>query len=148
MLRRTFLRLAAGSPFALALPSIAAFSKPEATLKNSLRRLLFAVGPWPANDSAVAEEFFARFWNAVPTSGNYCRDATLLQRLSERFSPGTHAAKEIRLASLSPEERKLLEQLADGLYNLQEIRDYVGREPAFGASATDRSRYVQAPGSR
>ena len=147
MLRRTFLRLAAGSSFALALPSYAIFGRSEAALKDSLRRLLFAVGPWGAHELAAAEEFFKRFWHAVPVSGDYRRDAEILHRLSERFPPGTHSAREIDLASLSLEERKLLEQLVDGLYNLQEIRDYVGGEPSFGACAADRSRYVQAPGS-
>lgn len=145
MLRRTFLRLAVASPFGLALPSCANLGTSEASLEASLRRLVFAVGPWPQDDLATAEEFFARFWNAVPNSEPYRKDAKVLRTLSARFSPGTHAASEIDLADLSLEEREVLEQLADGLYNLLEIRAYVGGEPAFGICAADRSRYVRAP---
>lgn len=146
MLRRTFLGLAAASPIALSCAGpTSAYGTSETALEASLRRLVFAVGPWTQDDFATAEDFFARFWNAVPASELYRRDARLLRRLSERFPPGVHAVSEIDLAGLPPEERELLVQLADGLYNLLEIRAYVGGEPTFGVCATDRSRYVQAP---
>lgn len=150
MLRRTFLRLAAASPLALAscASRTVALSESEAALESSLRRVIFAVGPWPENDLATAEDFFERFWNAVPASEAYVEDAELLRSLSERFRPGTHAAPGIDLGRLPPDERDLLVQLSDGLYNLLEIRAYVGHEPAFGVCLADRSRYMQAPDSR
>ena len=148
MLRRTFLVLAAAAPLALRT----AILKPwrdgsEATLEEALRRLVFAVGPWPEVDLASAEDFFARFWNAVPASGSYRQDAELLRRLSERFPSGTHAAEAIDLSSLPASERELLVQLSDGLYGLFEIRTYVAGEPPYGICATDRSRYVREPGA-
>ena len=142
LLRRTFLRLAAATP--LALSSCAAGAKArkasDEDLEEALRRLVFAIGPWPEEESDVAEGFFGRFWSAVPVSERYLKDAALLRSASERIVPGTHAARELDLSGLTRDERDLVVDLADGLYSLFEIRAYVGREPTFGVCMTDRSQ--------
>ena len=147
MLRRTFLAMATASPFTLsscASRSLKSGSS-EAELERDLRRLIYAVGPWPESDAAVAEEFFERFWSYTPASEAYVQDMALVGRLSRRFPEGSHASPGIRLTDLPPDEQDLLVQLTDGLYGLFEIRAYLGGEPQYGVCLPDRKGYTRAP---
>jgi hypothetical protein len=147
MLRRTFLAMAAASPFALS--SCASRSlrdgSSEAELERDLRRLIYAVGPWTENDANVAEDFFERFWSYMPASDAYVQDMALVGRLSRRFPEGSHASPGIRLTDLPSDEKDLLVQLTDGLYSLFEIRAYLGDEPQYGVCLPDRMGYTRAP---
>ena len=147
MLRRTFLAMAAASPFALSsCASRSVKSEPtEAELERNLRRLIYAVGPWPENDVDVAEGFFERFWSYLPASEAYVQDIALVGRLSRRFPEGSHACSGIRLTDLPSDEKGLLVQVTDGLYSLFEIRAYLGGEPQYGVCLPDRMGYTHAP---
>ena len=97
MLRRTFLRIAAASPFAVALSSCVTLRTSGTVLEASLRRLVFAVGPWPEDDLATAEDFFARFFALVkncktPTEAAQILNQKIFGILKVRYSTGRRRA--------------------------------------------------------
>lgn len=148
--RRQFLELLVSLPAAYMIPvqEVKADIESHLSPEDSLKKLIFVVGPWPADDRKEAEDFARRFLKSEHATGGYLQSGELLQSLARRFPETTMAIKEIDLHKLPAEERDLLMNLVKQIYNLIEVKFYVSHEPPWGECEGERTRYIQlAPGN-
>lgn len=134
--RRQFLNL--GSKFLISLPvacAIGCVSKKTPILnpKDSLKKLILLLGPWPNSEKQKAEDFVRRFLKAKHAVEPYLPESgQLVQSLASRFSAETMAIGEINLQNLPVEERELLIKLTQQLYTFVEVRFDAINEPPWG----------------
>ena len=149
--RRRFLGILVSMPAALSLGCATKGVTPKAqpTLpgpEESLAKLLLATGPWPPGERGIAEEFVRRFLAAEGAVSSYLpARRRALQTLAGRFPDGALALDEIDLRSLPLEERVLLLELVEQLYNYIEVRFFVSHDPPWGECQPDRMRYTRSP---
>ncbi len=117
--------------------------------RDSIKKLILALGPWSANERAQAERFADRFLDAEHAVGPYLpASGAIVQSLAARLPDDTMALREINLADLPAEERKLLGDLTGQLYSYTEMRFLVCGEPQAGECQGDNMWHTHAPGSR
>ena len=108
-------------------------SSPE----ESLKRLIYIIGPWNLNDQLIAEDFAKRFL-ATDFANQYLpKSVALIQSLSKLVLKETESVKEIDLDNLPREEQELLITLTQQLYSFIEVRFYVSNEPPWGECQGD-----------
>lgn len=113
--------------------------------EESLKRLIYIVGPWPLEDQAIAEDFTNRF-----LATNYAQDylmkaVELLQSLSKQISKESTTVDEIDLEEIPEEEKDRLVTLTQQLYSFVEVRFYVSNEPAWGICQGDPKWHTRIP---
>jgi len=105
--------------------------------EESLKRLVYIIGPWSIEDQSLAEDFANRF-----LATDYAKDylpgsINLIQSLSKQISKETTNVKEIDLGGIPIEEQELLITLSKQLYSFVEVRFYVSGEPPWGVCQGD-----------
>ncbi len=147
--RREFLKLMLSVSLVLSAglePEVLAAEVKKTALspEDSLRRLLYLLGPWTEAERGKAEDFARRFLKHA--SGPYFSGTdSALSSVADRFSSQAMAIESISLRDLPSEERKLLSQLLGQLYTLVEVRFEVSHQPPWGECQTDRLIYTKSP---
>jgi len=147
--RRDFLR------FLLSLPAVLSVGNEPGTVladdrievldpEDSLKELIFSLGPWSKAEREKAEDFAGRFLKYAASS-YLTKPAGTINRLAGRFSSEDMVVKTINLKELPPEEKQLLTDLLEKLYTLVEVRFHVLHEPPQGECLDDRLRYTRSP---
>lgn len=114
--------------------------------EESLRRVIFALGPWPAGEKEMARDFARRFLAAGgPASAYLTESGQLLQGIARHFPEDTLALSKVDLGALSGSERELLENLVAQIYNYVEVRFVVSGAPPWGECQPDRMGYTRKP---
>lgn len=149
--RRQFLKVLISLPLAYTI-GCQPEQKDSAAVKfllspeESLRKLLFILGPWPAGDREEAKDFARRFLTSKYTVSSYLPESgELVQSLAARFPDGVMAVHEINLRGLPAKEKDLLMKLVRQLYSFIEIRFYAAHEPPWGECGGGRMRHTRAP---
>lgn len=147
--RREFIRLMLSVSAALSVglkpvDLLAQAEKQGLSSLDSLKKLIYILGPWTGAKSKKARDFAGRFIRHA--SGPYLpKSDGLIRSLAGRFTSGAIAHDSIELQGLPPAERKLLMQLVGQLYTLVEVRFDASGEPPWGQCQTDRLRYTRPP---
>lgn len=114
--------------------------------EDSLKKLIYVMGPWTLSDKPAAEDFANRFVQADHIVSQYLpQSADIIQKLSSRFSDNDFAVKEIDLNKLDPEERDLIVALGKQLYDLIEMRFYVSKIPPWDQCIGDALWHTKVP---
>ncbi len=141
--RREFVKVMMSLPLGYALGCGVESREAE---RDSLGKLVLALGPWPDGDRERAEEFVKRFLAAEQLVGLYLPESgVVIQSLARRFPAGAMSVRELDLAVLSAEEREFAVLLVQQLYSLIEVRFDIANEPRWGQCLGDRTRYTQSP---
>jgi hypothetical protein len=148
--RREFLALLASLPGAVLIGcNSGGRDNEKLSPRDAMKKLIIALGPWTVEEKTEAEDFAERFLNAQHAVGPYLpASSSLVQSLAARFPDGTMAIREINLADLPAEERKLLGDLTGQLYGYNEMRFLVCGEPQAGECQGDNTWHTHAPGTR
>lgn len=134
--RRKFLKL--GSKVVLSLPliSVVGCDLDNTSLLNphdSLKKMIFIIGPWSESEKQIADNFVQRFFKAKHTISPYLpQHKKIIQKLANRFSSDTMSIEDINLQELTSTEKELLLTLVKHIYNFVEVRFYVAKEPPWG----------------
>ena len=134
--RRRFLNL--GNKFLALIPLVhltGCISDHSSILSpaDSLKKLIFILGPWTSEDKLIAEEFAERFLKANHIINQYLpKTAKIIQSLSLGFPDNSWAVEDINLKKIPKEEHELLIVLGKQLYSFVEMRFYVSNEPSWG----------------
>lgn len=114
--------------------------------EESLRKLIYLLGPWTSGEKAKAEDFSRRFLASGQNVAPYLpASGELVQRLAARFPDSTMSVKEVDLKGLSAKERELAEGLVKQIYSFVEVRSHVNGEPEWGECQTDAMRHTRPP---
>lgn len=114
--------------------------------EDSLKKLIYVIGPWTKEDNLIAEDFANRFIKASQIVSQFIpKSSTTIQNLSARFSEEDFAVREIDLDRLSIKERELLIALGKQLYDLVEVRFFVAKVPSWGQCIGDPLWHTKAP---
>jgi len=100
--------------------------------EDSLKRLIYIVGPWTLEDHLIAEDFIKRFLKTSYADQYLPKSVTLIQSLSKQISKETFAMKEIDLDNISKDEKEILINLSKQIYSFVEVRFYISNEPDWG----------------
>jgi hypothetical protein len=124
-------RLLAFIPFAGVIGCISETNAKESA-EESLKRLIYIVGPWALDDQSIAEDFAKRFLATDYANQYLPKSVNLIQSLSKQISKENTAVKEIEIGNLPIDEQELLVTLTKQLYSFVEVRFYVSNEPPWG----------------
>ena len=137
-------RLLAFIPFAGVIGCISSTGS-KLSSEESLKRLIYIIGPWNLDDQLIAKDFAKRFL-ATDFSNQYLsKSIALIQSLSKLVLKETESVKEIGLDNLPREEQELLIILTQQLYSFVEIRFYVSNEPPWGECQGDSKWHTRIP---
>ncbi|MCP4978106.1 MAG: hypothetical protein GY931_18310 [Maribacter sp.] len=120
-------------------------TKSKLSPKESLRRLIFIVGPWKLSDQSIAEDFAKRFLTTDFADQYLPKSVNLVKSLSKQIPKELTVVKEIDLNNLAKEEQELLITLTQQLYSFVEIRFYVSNEPAWGECQGNPKWHTRIP---
>ena len=113
--------------------------------EESLKRLIYIIGPWNMDNQLIAEDFAKRFL-ATDFANQYLpKSVALIQSLSKLVLKETESVKEIDLDNLPREEQELLITLTQQLYSFIEVRFYVSNEPPWGECQGDSKWHTRIP---
>jgi hypothetical protein len=153
--RREFLWLAVSAPVSLPILSAAGCDSAKRTPtviasqsgpKESLKKLILMVGPWPAEQKEQADDFARRFLAAEHTVSPYLpKSSRSIQSLAGRLPDDVMFAEKIDLSKLPAEERRLLTNLTAHLYSFVEIRYMLCKQPPQGECQSAGLPYTSAP---
>lgn len=113
--------------------------------EDSLKRLIYIIGPWTLEDQLIAEDFAKRFLKTNYADQYLPKSVQLIQSLSKQISQETMAVKEIELVNMPKEEQELLINLSKQLYSFVEVRFYVSNEPPWGHCQGDSKWHTRIP---
>lgn len=113
--------------------------------EDSLKRLIFIIGPWTFEDQLIAEDFAKRFLKTNYADQYLPKSVQLVQSLSKQISQETMAVKEIKLGNMPKEEQELLIDLSKQLYNFIEVRFYASKAPPWGHCQGDPLWHTRIP---
>jgi hypothetical protein len=113
--------------------------------EDSLKKLIFIIGPWVFADKSVDEGFTDRFLKSDHINQYLPKSARLIQSLSDRFPDNSWAIDHINLKGLSKGEQELLVGLTKQLYSFVEVRFYVSKEPTWGQCHGDSKWHIKVP---
>ena len=137
-------RLLAFIPFAGVMGCISDV-KLKLSPEDSLKKLIFIIGPWIKEDQLIAEDFAKRFLKSDHADEYLSKSVKLIQSLSKLISEKTKAAKEIKLDKIPEEDQKILINLSIQLYSFVEVRFYVSNEPPWGLCQGNSKWHTRIP---
>jgi hypothetical protein len=148
--RRKFLLLLASLPAAAIVgceskPQKSALKEGRLSPEESLKKLIFILGPWGASERVKAGEFAGRFLKSEHAAKYLPGSGGLVQSLAARFPEGAINVNGINLKDLPEGERGLLTGLTGVLYSLIEVRFFVSGEPRWGDCLGDTTRHTRTP---
>jgi hypothetical protein len=120
-------------------------TKSKLSPEESLKRLIFIVGPWTLEDHSIAEDFAKRFLATNYANEYLPKSVKLIESLSEQITEDTTTVKEIDLGNIPVEEQELLVTLTKQLYSFVEVRFYVSNEPSWGECQGDPKWHTRIP---
>ena len=137
-------RLLAFLPF---VGNMGCISDPDSkfTKEDSLKRLIYMLGPWTLEDTLLAEDFARRFLKSNYAEKLLPKSIQLIKSLSNQISQETMAIKEIDLANMPKEEQELLMHISQQLYGFVEVRSYVANEPPGGQCIGNSKWHTRNP---
>lgn len=126
---------------------IGCISDKDSTLssEDSLKRLIYIIGPWSIEDNLIAEDFARRFLKTVHAGQYLPKSNKLIQSLSKHISEETMAVKEIDLNNIPKEEQEILIALLEQLYSFVEVRFYASKIPPWGHCQGDPLWHTRMP---
>jgi len=113
--------------------------------EDSLKKLIYIVGPWTIEDNLIAEDFAKRFLKTDYVNQYLSKSVTLIQSLYKQISEKTMTIKEIDLDNIPKEEKEILINLSKQLYNFVEVRFYVSNEPTWGQCQGNSKWHTRIP---
>lgn len=113
--------------------------------KDSLKRLIYIIGPWREEDQLIAENFAKRFLKANHADQYLSKSVKLIQSLFKQISEETMTVKEIDLDTIPKEEQEILMNLSEQLYSFVEVRFYVSNEPPWGHCQDNSMWHTRIP---
>ena len=113
--------------------------------EESLKVLIYIVGPWALDDQSMAEDFAERFLATDYAKEYLPKSVSLVKRLSMQISKETKEVKEIDLGKIPLEEQELLVTLTKQLYSFIEVKFYVSNEPTWGACQGNPKWHTKIP---
>ena len=113
--------------------------------EDSLKKLIYIIGPWTLEDQLIAEDFASRFLKTDHAKQYLPISVKLIQSLSKQISEETMAVKEINIDKIPKEEQELLINLSKQLYSFVEVRFYVSNEPPWGHCQGDSKWHTRIP---
>lgn len=137
-------RLLAFLPFAGVISCISETDSIQGA-EESLKRLIYIVGPWTLDDQSIAEDFAKRFLATDYANQYLPKSVHLIQSLSKQISKETTAVKEIDLGNIPLEEQEFLVTLAKQIYSFVEVRFYVSNEPPWGHCQGNSKWHTRIP---
>lgn len=112
---------------------------------ESLKRLIFIIGPWPETDQSMAEDFADRFLETPFAEPYLPKSVSLVQSLYKQMTKETTAVMEIDIARLPAEEQEILVALSKQLYSFVEVRFYISNEPPWGQCQGNPKWHTRIP---
>jgi len=100
--------------------------------EDSLKRLIYIIGPWTIEENLISENFAKRFLKTDHAKQHLPTSVKLIQSLSKQIIEETQAVKEVKLDNLTKEEQEVLINLSKQIYSFVEVRFYVSSEPSWG----------------
>ena len=113
--------------------------------EDSLKKLIYIVGPWTVKDQLIAEDFANRFLKSHHVDQYLSNSVDLIQSLSKQISEETIAVDEINLDNLQEEQQQLLIDLSKQIYSFVEVRFYVANEPPWGVCQGNPRWHTRIP---
>jgi len=113
--------------------------------EDSLKRLIYIIGPWSIEDRLIAEDFAGRFLKSIHANQYLPKSNKLIESLSKYISEETLDDKEIDLKNIPNEERVILISLLEQLYNFVEVRFYASKVPPWGQCQGDPLWHTKVP---
>jgi hypothetical protein len=113
--------------------------------EESLKVLIYIVGPWTLDDQSIAEDFAERFLATDYANQHLSKSVDLVKSLSKQIQKKPAVVKEIDLNNLPEDEKESLVTLTKQLYSLVEIRFYVSNEPTWGACQGNPKWHTRIP---
>ena len=117
----------------------------ELNSEDSLKKLIYIIGPWTIEDQIIAEDFANRFLKTNHADQYLPKSVKLIQSLSKEISEETMGVKEINLDNIPKEEQEVLINLSKQLYSFVEIRFYVSHEPPWGQCQGNAMWHTRTP---
>ncbi len=124
---------------------ISCVEESKLSAEESLKRLIYIVGPWTLEDHSIAEDFTNRFLITDFAKEYLPKSVDLIQSLSKQIPKEPAVVKEIDLNNLPKEGKELLVTLTKKLYSLVEIRFYASNEPTCGACLGNPNWHTRIP---
>ena len=126
---------------------IGCISDKDTTLssEDSLKRLIYMIGPWSIDDNLIAEDFAKRFLRTPHADKYLQKSVQLIKSLSRQIPKGPMAVKEVDLNSMHKEEQELLVSLTQELYGFIEVRFYASKVPPWGHCQGDPMWHTRVP---
>jgi hypothetical protein len=119
---------------------------PLLSAEDSFKKLIFAIGPWVAEEKETADNFSSRFLRLKHVRSSFLSEnGETIRQLASYFPEGTMALKEVNLGDFSTDQREVLLSLIRQVYDLLEVRFYVSGEPPYGECQTDTIRHTRSP---
>jgi len=113
--------------------------------EDSLKSLIYILGPWSIEDNLTAEDFARRFLKTDYADQYLSKSNKLIQSLSKHFSEKMMSVKEIDLNKMTKEEQEILMDLLKQLYNFVEVRLYALKVPPWGHCIGDPLWHTRIP---
>jgi len=113
--------------------------------EESLKKLIFLIGPWIFEGKSVAEDFADRFLKSDHVKQYLPKSGKIIQSLAGRFPNNTWAIDHINLKDLPKEKQELLVGLTKQIYSFVEVRFYVSKEPAWGLCQGNNMWQTRSP---
>ena len=80
--------------------------------EDSLKRLIYIIGPWKMEDQLVAKDFAQRYLKTIHANPYLPKSVNLIQQLSKLITEESTAVKEINLDKLPQEEQEIIIDLS------------------------------------
>ena len=113
--------------------------------EDSLKRLIYIIGPWSIEDNLFAKDFARRFLKTAHVDQYLPKSNKLIESLSKFISEKTMDVKEIDLKKIPKEEQEILFALLEHLYNFIEVRFYASKAPPWGHCQGDSLWHTRIP---
>jgi len=113
--------------------------------EDSLKRIIYIIGPWSIEDYLIAEDFVKRFLNTGYANQYLPKSVGLIQSISKQIIEKSMSVKEINLDKISKEEQKVLINLSKQLYSFVEVRFYTSNEPPWGQCEGNSKWHTRIP---
>jgi len=123
------------------IPDAASKLSPE----DSLKRIIYIIGPWRIEDHLIAEDFAKRFLNTDYAIQYLPKSVGLIQSLSKQIIEKPKTVTEINLDKLTNEEQEVLINLSKQLYSFVEVRFYTSNEPPWGQCQGNSKWHTRIP---